>query len=590
MNNGGKIFYKTMRKHKVSHIWGYSGGAIMPIFDSLYKSKAIKTIISAHEQFCGHSATGFAKSSRYKGKHYGPKTGVAVVTSGPGLTNIITPLLDANTDGTPLIVFSGQVPIAAKGSNAFQEAPSIEMTKSITKWNYSVEDINEFESVIDEAFKVANNGKKGSVHIDIPKCVSYQKLTNPKTIKSNQIKHQYVNTYNQSHNTLPFYDLGKLINKSKKPILYIGQGCHNASKELREFAIKANIPVTSTIHGCGVFDETHPLSLRWCGMHGSAAANYALQEADLILAVGSRFDDRTTGNVTNYAPKAFEAYKNGTGGIVHVNICEDEFGFAVKSHYNYHTDCKYFLETMRHFVKHMGRKEWQQYLYKNKDRHPFELKKSNQQLHIEHIISEIDNFTTNSPKKTIITTGVGNHQMQTYQFIKSRYPKNVISSGSLGVMGTGLPYAIGAQMANPTYLVIDIDGDSSFNMSLSDLKTIREHKIPVKIAIMNNQRQMMVNVWERLFYGERYTATINTHNPNYVQLANSFGIDAMYCDNPNNLKYTIKQFLTHKGPILCEFDIVPDICLPLVGPGNALDDMLLPNESVSPTFMGIPPS
>jgi len=573
VNTGGKIFYKTLLKNKVSNLFGFSGGAVMPLFDSLYQGQ-INYYINTHEQNCGHAATAYAKAS--------DKTGVALVTSGPGITNMITPLLDAKNDSTPLVVFSGQVPMSAMGTNAFQEAPAVELTKHVTKWSYQVQDINEMESVIDEAFKVANNGKKGSVHIDIPKCVSYQTLTENKNVESGKIK----TIDNISIEKYKF--VADVINKSEKPIIYLGKGCIDAYYKLRIFAKCANIPVTSTIHGCGVYDETDCLSLRWCGMHGNVAANYGLQEADTIIAIGSRFDDRTTGNIEKYAPKAFDAFLNQKGGIIHVNINDDEINYVVNSHYNFNTTCEKFLSNMIPFIQYKKRESWLNYLHSIKEMYPFDLKTSNNVLTMESTINEL--YKQTKHKHTIFTTGVGNHQMQAYQFIKSEYPKKILSSGSLGVMGAGLPYAIGAQIANPKSLVIDIDGDSSFNMTLSDLKTIVEHNLPVKIAIMNNSSQMMVNIWERLFYEERYTATENKRNPNYVKLARSFGLNSLMCDNPNYLSDIVTEFINMDGPVLCEFKIEPDICLPLVGPGNALDNMILPKNKKKIELVGMAPS
>jgi acetolactate synthase I/II/III large subunit len=590
INSGGTIFYNALKHNNVKDLFIYSGGAVMPLIDSLYKG-SINYYVNSHEQNCGHAATGYAKSTN--------RTGVCVVTSGPGITNMITPLLDAKNDSTPLVVFSGQVPISARGTNAFQEAPAIELTKHVTKWNYQIQDIYEMKSVIDEAFKIANNGKKGSVHIDIPKCVSYQNYDENSIInnKHNIYNDFYSNVLDWCYDDIDdtyVEELADMINKSERPILYVGQGCADSYKLLREFAIKGNIPVTTTIHGCGVFDESNSLSLRWCGMHGNVNANYGLQEADTIIALGSRFDDRTTGNINKYAPNAFDAYKKGTGGIIHVNINKKELRFAVKSHYNINTTCETFLKRLIPNIKYNNRHKWLYYLNDIGNKYPFEYKESNSKLHMEHVLTKIghklEKYSYKNNKKYNITTGVGNHQMQSYQFIKSHIPKTILSSGSLGVMGTGLPYAIGVQIANPDSLVIDIDGDSSFNMTMSDLKTIKEHNLPIKIAIMNNNAQMMVTIWEKLFFNERYTATINTHNPNYADIASAFGIKSLICDHPSNLDSTLDDFLNYEGAVLCEFKIEKDICLPLVSPGCALNEMILPNETNNIVLQGLAPS
>jgi acetolactate synthase I/II/III large subunit len=592
-NFGKKIFHKALIKNNVDTVFGISGGSIMPLIDSFYDSK-IKLIVNSNEQCVGHSATGYSKTSN--------KVGIAIVTSGPGITNMITPLLDATNDSTPLIVFSGQVPLSAQGTNAFQEAPAVDLTKHVTKWSYQITDINEMPYVIDEAFNIATEGKCGAVHIDIPKCISYQKAdSNEKNFYIERKKIMYnikksigygydydynneLKKRNHYKNYITSYDdinydykkIGDLINNSKKPLFYIGQGCKKSSELLTRMALFANIPVTTTIHGNGIFDETNELSLRWCGMHGYAPANYALQEADLIIAIGSRFDDRTTGSLDKYAPEAVKASKKGKGGIIHCNINPHELDFVVKSDYNFCMDSGEFIKKILPFIRVRDRYEWKIYLNNLKEQFPFKMKQSKSKLHIEHVLSKLNKKTQD--KDVIFTTGVGNHQMQTYQFIESQYPGKIISSGSLGVMGAGLPYAIGAKLANPDKMVICVDGDGSFNMTLNDLKTIAEYNIPVKIAIMNNNAQMMVTIWEKLFFDDRYTATISEKNPNYVKLADSFGIKSICCSDPKYLNEQLDYFLDFEGPILMEFKIERDICLPLVKPGCALDDMILPGE------------
>ena len=492
--SGSEIVYNSLVRNNVEHAFIYSGGSIMPIIDKLYNSN-IRYTINSHEQNCGHAATGFSKSSN--------KKCVVLVTSGPGFTNTITPLLDATNDSTPLVIISGQVAKNAIGTNAFQEAPSVELSKNVTKWSYQIENIEELSSVIDEAYKVAYTGKKGAVHIDIPKCISsgstemieedYNKMLAVLENK-NEIYDKTIHDYSYM---FKFNKTMEIINNSKKPIIYLGQGCKDNFNLLRDFAIKSNIPVTSTIHGNGIFDEDHNLSLQWCGMHGSPSSNYALQEADTIIALGSRFDDRTTGLVSKYAPKAFEAYENGYGGIIHVNIEKSEINKVVNSHYNFNEDCGIFLKMAIKQCKYNDRTNWINRINELKTNYKFPYNTHNSKIFMENVLTNIYDKTKYLEDNIIFTTGVGNHQMQTYQYIKSHYPGKIISSGSLGVMGAGLPYAIGAQIANPEKMVICIDGDSSFNMTLTDMKTIVENNLPVKIAVMNNNSQMMVTIWEK---------------------------------------------------------------------------------------------
>jgi len=564
--NGGKLVYDSLLRNGVRDAFIYSGGSVMPIIDHLYQGN-INYYVNSHEQHCGHAATGYAKSSG--------KTGVSIVTSGPGVTNSITPLLDATNDSTPFVLISGQVPLTAKGTNAFQEAPAIELTRNVTKWAYQIQSVEEIPSIIDKAFYIANDKKPGSVHIDIPKCISSKNITPYEEVQINSN-----NSTKKSKTTSTLFQhslLDKALTKIKhshKPIIIVGQGAKSSYKLLREFAIKANIPVVSTIHGCGVFDENHPLSLTWCGMHGSAAANYIIQESDCIVAIGSRFDDRTTGVVSEYAPKA-----RANNAIIHVNINPEEIGSVINTDFNFQVDSSLFLTNAVPKIDYVERNKWLDYCNKLKQKYPFYLPKvKDDELYMEHVLTEFNNQTRDR-EDIIFTTGVGNHQMQSYQFIKSNYPGKILSSGSLGVMGAGLPYSIGAQIANPDKTLICIDGDSSFNMTLTDLKTIVEHNLPVKIAILNNSAQMMVTIWEKLFFGERYTATINKQNPSFIDIAQAYGIKAQICDRDSYLPSTIEYFLNYdKGPILCEFKIQRGICLPLVGPGKALDDMILPED------------
>jgi len=561
---GGQIVYKKLKENNVKDVWISTGGAVMPIVDAFYKG-SINYYLPSHEQSGGHSATGYAKSTG--------KPGISIVTSGPGFTNSLTPLTDAMNDSVPFILFSGQVPLDAMGTQAFQECPSVDMSKPVTKWSYCIDNVHDIPSIIDEAFQVATSGKPGAVHIDLPKCVTSNKYDqepiNKKTY--NDIPH-VINEISPS----TIKNISDLIQRSERPVIIAGQGCNNSYQQLREFVIKSNIPITTTIHAMGCFDELHQLSLEFLGMHGNATANYAVQDADLIIALGTRFDDRITGKVDTFGPKAFEAYKSGKGGIIHVNINNAEINYAIKSQYNFNMDCNNFLKQMNSKIQTNDRTNWLNKINNWKNKHPFTFQESSFGIKTQEVISEINNsLLRNNFKDYFVTTGVGNHQMMAAQFIKWRYPKSYISSGSLGTMGVGLPYAIGCQIAHPNNLVIDIDGDGSFNHSLHELKTVNDHKLPIKIAIMNDSKLSMVSAWEKLFYSERYTATDLGENPNYVKLANSFGIKGLNCNNKNDLSETVDYFLNYDGPILCDFKVESDLCLPLVAPGSSIDNMIL---------------
>jgi acetolactate synthase I/II/III large subunit len=563
---GADIVYESLLKHNVTDTFIYSGGSIMPLIDKFYQGP-INYYINTHEQNGGHAATGYAKSS--------DKTGVIITTSGPGATNLITPMLDAQNDSTPLVVITGQVGLENMGTDAFQEAPSCDITKSFTKASICVNDVTDLDKIMDYAFLLANDGKKGVVHIDLPKCISTKEIienNNENKVIDLEIEKLKEKKYLVSESDL--LQIAEVINNSKKPILVLGQGALRYERLLSNFINKNSIPFTTTIHAKGIINDNNELSLSWLGMHGHAGANYAVQEADCIIAIGSRFDDRTTGNTKLYAPEAMEKKQ-----IIHIDIEKKQFNKSINSHYNVNCDVGYFLDNITPMIKNNIRKDWTNKIKFLKKKYKFQYRiPENNKLNTPLSILSINNYLNNTDKKVRITTGVGNHQMMTYQFIDGDYSKKIFSSGSLGVMGAGLPYAIGVQIANPEDLVIDIDGDSSFMMTCSDMKTIMEYNLPVKIAIMNDSRQMMVNIWERLFFEERYTATINNNNPSFTKLAESFGLKSFKVDNINNLQNTTNEFLSHNGPALCEYIVGPEICLPLVGPGKALDDMIMFDE------------
>ena len=563
---GADIIYQRLKHNGVKDVFLYSGGSIMPLVDKFYKGD-INYYINSHEQNSGHAATGYAKSSN--------KTGVVITTSGPGITNLITPILDANNDSTPLIVLTGQVSRKNMNTDAFQEAPATEITKPITKFSYCLKSVEEISDVMDLAFKIANDGKKGAVHIDIPTCISTGLLTdelNYSSLTFHNYKKDEQNKFRIKEFDTDISYIANIINKSKRPIFYIGQGAKHCVDQLYKCVSVNRIPVTSTIHGKGIFPEDNPLSLKWCGMHGMPAANYSIQQSDCVIALGSRFDDRTTGNVDLYAP---DATKNKT--IIHVDIDGNQFHKSVKSNYNLKMDSKYFLNQLNNYIGINSRKHWVETINKLKDKNDFKYRiPDNGKLNTPLVIKSINDYLINNKIGNYhITTGVGNHQMMTYQFIDGLYPGRIHSSGSLGVMGAGLPYAVGVQIANPGSLVIDIDGDSSFLMTMSDMKTIVENNLPIKIAIMNDNKQMMVNIWEKLFFEERYTATINKRNPDFCMLGESFGLRSFKCSNQNELPSIINQFLSYNGPAICDFTVGEEICLPLVKPGKALDDMIM---------------
>lgn len=570
--SGGQVIYNMLVNRGVECAFGYSGGAVLPFLDAFYDGE-IKFISNVHEQCSGHSAAAYAKSTG--------KVGICIVTSGPGVTNLVTPLQDAYSDGVPMIVFSGQVPTSAMGTDAFQECQATEITRPCTKWNYVCLDFNQLPWAINEAFRIAVSGRPGPCHIDLPKDIVSMQAQVPAAIFKSAPKESY-------QDAPPMLDMKSireacaLINKSKNPILYIGQGCSDCPELVREVAKKAQIPVTTTVHGMGIFDERDPLSMHMLGMHGAAYANFAIQNADCIIAVGSRFDDRTTGIIDKYAPKARAAEAAGTGGIVHVNIDRSSFGKVVKPTVGVWADSEHALQAMLPLIeKRTGpaQEAWLKQCQDWKTEHKFDyVRAPNKLIKVQEVLEAANTFLQEKKimddKDVFISTGVGNHQMMAAQFFRWVKPRQMITSGSLGVMGAGLPYAIGAQVANPDALCILIDGDGSFGMTHMELATIKRYNLPVKIAVMNDNRQQMVWIWQRLFFDGRYISVTNT-NPDFVMMAKAHGLEAASCSTTDELPQAIEKWLTHDGPMLMEFKVVPDICLPMVAPGKALDEMIL---------------
>jgi acetolactate synthase I/II/III large subunit len=572
-NSGADAALAVLKKYKTKYVHGYSGGAILPLLNKFHPNfnNNIKFITHQNEQCAGHAAQGYAKSSG--------KTGVIATTSGPGFTNLVTPILDAYTDGDPLVILSAQVSTSTIGTGAFQEAPSTEITKSITKWNYRIKNSNEIYPAIDYAFKLAQSGRPGPVHIDIPKDTQIENVTDLKYSINNILgtnpvkKHSNVNDLN----IVSISKIAELLTKSKKPIIIAGKGCLDCSDELAKFANKNNIPVTTTLHAMGCFDESNYLSLYMLGMHGSAAANYAIQEADLIIGLGTRFDDRTTGNLEKYAPKALEAEREGKGGIVCVDIIPDNIGKTINPTHIIINSCKNVLNKLNRRDIPMNREKWLNRIINLKSTFPFTFNYApDNQLKTQEVIDEINRQNT---EKTFYTTGVGNHQMMTSQFIDWKYPRTMITSGSLGTMGSGLPFAIGTQLANPDSRVVNIDGDGSFNMTSVDLATVVNNKLPIKIVLMNDSRQQMVYIWQKLFFDGNIISTENK-NPDYGKLAEAYGLDYLKCDNRDDLFFTVDLMLNSKWPILVDFIVIPDMCTPLITPGKGLDEMILINDNV----------
>ncbi|CAG8521197.1 4707_t:CDS:2 [Ambispora gerdemannii] len=581
--SGGEIFHEMMLRHGVKHIFGYPGGAILPVFDAIYNSKHFDFVLPRHEQGAGHMAEGYARASK--------KPGVVLVTSGPGATNVVTPMQDALSDGTPLVVFCGQVPTSAIGTDAFQEADVVGISRACTKWNVMVKNITEIPRRITEAFEIATTGRPGPVLVDLPKDVTAAILTKAiptrYSLPFRKFQEPFLTSLNENTPIRDFSDplicrAAEMINKAKKPIIYAGQGIIGSTygpQRLRELATRANIPVTTTLQGLGGFDELDPRSLHMLGMHGSAYANLAMQDADVIIALGARFDDRVTGHLKHFAPEAKKAASENRGGIIHFDISRKNINKVVQAHTAIEGDVGNNLASLLPHIEFAERKEWFAKIDEWKSKYPWyyaKPKSKNDRLKPQQIIEELEKQTQNYKEKVILTTGVGQHQMWAAQFFRWRYPSTMITSGGLGTMGYGLPSAIGAKVARPDNVVIDIDGDASFCMTGMELATAAQYNIGVKVLILNNDFQGMVKQWQDLFYEERYSET-RMVNPDFVKMAEAMHCKAMRIRTEDELPEKMAEFLEYNdGPIVCDVIVEKhEHVYPMVPAGKALHEFIV---------------
>jgi acetolactate synthase-1/2/3 large subunit len=519
--------------------------------------------------------------------------GVVLVTSGPGATNVVTPMQDALMDGTPMVVFCGQVVTTAIGSDAFQEADIVGISRACTKWNVMVKNIAELPRRINEAFEIATSGRPGPVLVDLPKDVTAAVLQRPIPIQSALPTHPSAASVaarelgiKQLEGTLK--RSADLINMAKKPVIYAGQGIlatPEGPKLLKELSEKVCIPVTTTLQGLGAFDEKDDKSLHMLGMHGSAYANMAMQEADLILALGARFDDRITGAVRKFAPAAKLAEKEGRGGIIHFEIMPKNINKVVQATEAVEGDVATNIGLLLPRLNEVpSRPEWFKQIADWKKRFPWAYEKEgpNGIIKPQTVIETLSNLTDPVKDNTIIATGVGQHQMWAAQHFRWRYPRTMITSGGLGTMGYGLPAAIGAKVGRPDALVIDIDGDASFSMTLTELSTAAEFNIGVKIIILNNEEQGMVTQWQTLFYTDRFAHT-HQRNCDFVKLGDAMGVQADRCVKVDDLEAKLKWLLATDGPALLEVVVDQKVpVLPMVPGGSALHEFLVYDEGMLP--------
>ena len=558
---GAEIFIESLKREGVKHIFGYPGGVVLGIFDHLYDDKDIQLILTRHEQGAVHAADGYARSTG--------KPGVALVTSGPGATNTVTGIATAFMDSIPVVVFSGQVPTPLIGNDAFQEADIVGISRPCTKYNYLVKDVKELSMIIREAFYVATSGRPGPVLIDLPKDVTASKteFTWPElNIRS------YSPTY--EGNKWMITQAAHLIAKSKKPVIMAGGGVilSGGSKELIELAEFTETPVTMTLMGLGSFPGTHNLSLGMPGMHGTYYANKAIQESDLLIGIGVRFDDRVTGKIDAFAPHA---------KIIHIDIDPTSIRKNVRVDIPVVGDVKRVLSVLNRILKEEVkeqwsevRKAWLKQVDVWKKERPLTYTYSNEVIKPQFVVEKIFELTKG---EAIISTEVGQNQMWAAQFYKYDKPRMLLTSGGLGTMGYGFPAAIGAQLAHPNKLVIDIAGDGSIQMNIQELATAVLNKLPVKVAILNNHYLGMVRQWQELFYNERYSYSALYSNvvPDFVKVAEAYGAVGLRATKPSEVEPLLKEAFKIKKTVFMDFIIDwKEKVYPMVPAGAAIDQMI----------------
>jgi len=565
--SGAEILIESLKKEGVKHIFGYPGGVVLNIFDSLYDNKEVQLILTRHEQGAVHAADGYARASG--------KVGVALVTSGPGATNTVTGIATASMDSIPLIVFSGQVPTMLIGNDAFQEADIVGISRPCTKYNYLIKDVKDLSRIVKEAFYLARSGRPGPVLIDLPKDVTVSKaeFTWPEIdIRS------YKPTY--EGNKWMITQAAHLIAKSKKPVIIAGGGVilSGGSKELRELAEYTEIPVTMTLMGLGSFPGTHTLSLGMLGMHGTYYANKAVQGADLLIAIGMRFDDRVTGKIDAFAPHA---------KIIHIDIDPTSIRKNVRVDIPIVGDVKRVLTVLNKVLKEEVkeqwgevRKAWLRQINDWRQERPMTYTHSDEVIKPQFVIEKIYEL---SKGDAIITTEVGQNQMWTAQFYKFDKPRTLLTSGGLGTMGYGFPAAIGAQFAHPNKLVIDIAGDGSIQMNIQELATAVINKLPVKVAILNNHYLGMVRQWQELFFNERYSYSHLDVVPDFVKVAEAYGAVGFKATKPSEVEPVLKEAFKIKKTVFMDFIIDwKEKVYPMVPAGAAIDQMMFEEQKEKP--------
>ncbi|WP_088891788.1 biosynthetic-type acetolactate synthase large subunit [Leptolyngbya ohadii] len=569
---GAFALMDSLRRHGVTHIFGYPGGAILPIYDELYRAEAaghVQHVLVRHEQGAAHAADGYARATG--------KVGVCFATSGPGATNLVTGIATAQMDSIPLVVITGQVPLTAIGTDAFQETDIYGITLPIVKHSYVVRDAKDMARIIAEAFHVASTGRPGPVLVDVPKDVGLAKFAyvpvDPGDVKLPGYRPTVKGNPRQVNQAL------KLIREARRPLLYVGGGAiaSSAHAEIKELAERYNLPVTTTLMGIGAFDEHHPLSVGMLGMHGTAYANFAVTECDLLIAVGARFDDRVTGKLDEFAARA---------KVIHIDIDPAEVGKNRLPDVPIVGDVRTVLLDLLQRDSEDGTpanpnqtQEWLHRIDRWRQDYPLMVPSYPEAISPQEVIVEVGRQAPDA----YYTTDVGQHQMWAAQFLKNG-PRRWISSAGLGTMGFGMPAAMGAKVALPNEQVICISGDASFQMNCQELGTLAQYGIAVKTVIINNGWQGMVRQWQEAFYGERYSSSdMQPGMPDFVKLAEAFGVKGMIIRDRSELQDGIAAMLAYPGPVLLDVRVKRDEnCYPMVAPGKSNAQMVgLPKPAPS---------
>ena len=554
---GAQLVCESLITEGVDTIFGLPGGAILPLYQTLPEYTKLKHILVRHEQGAAHAADGYARVTG--------KAGVAWATSGPGATNLITGIATAQMDSVPMVVITGQVSRASIGSDAFQETDTTGISLPVTKHNYLVMDAADIPRIIKEAFHLATTGRPSPVLVDIPKDVFTDEVEYPDGFLYPETINLPGYKPSLSGNTAQIKRAAKLINQSNKPVILAGHGIifSGAYKELKDLAEKAQIPVITTLLGISSFPEDHVLSVGMPGMHGVAYASLAIEEADLLIALGMRFDDRITGKPSEFAKASRK---------IHVDIDPSEIGKNVPVDVPIVGDVKNVLDKMIQYVESNTHVEWIQHIEKLKSDHPSLQIRDTDKLLPQYIIHELSEATKG---KAIMVTGVGQHQMWAAQHYMYTEPRSWVTSGGSGAMGYEVPGAMGAQVGDPTRVVWSIAGDGGFQMTMSELATLVENNIPVKFAIINNNVLGMVRQWQEFFYNKSYVATTYTHNPDFVKLADAFGMLGIRVTSKNQVKASIEEAMAYDGPALIDFVVEEEENVyPMIPAGQTIENLI----------------